>query len=32
MRKAGAEVAVATGIDEAIDQLEVWQLLRGQTQ
>ena len=32
MRKAGAEVPVATGIDEAIKQLEVWQLLRGQTQ
>jgi VRR-NUC domain len=32
MRKAGAEVAVATGIDEAIKQLKVWQLLRGQTQ
>lgn len=29
MRAAGAEVAVATGIDEAIKQLEVWQLLRG---
>ena len=28
MRK-GAEVAVATGIDEAIKQLEAWQLLRG---
>src|SRR6476646_4112369 len=25
MRKAGAEVAGATGIDEAIKQLEVWQ-------
>jgi hypothetical protein len=32
MKAAGAEVAVATGIDEAIKQLEVWQLLRGQTQ
>ena len=32
MRAAGAEVAVATGIDETIKQLEVWQLLRGQTQ
>ena len=32
MRAAGAEVAVATGIDEAIKQLEAWQLLRGQTQ
>ena len=32
MRAAGAEVAVATGIDEAIKQLEGWQLLRGQTQ
>jgi hypothetical protein len=30
MKAAGAEVA--TGIDEAIKQLEVWQLLRGQTQ
>jgi VRR-NUC domain len=29
MKAAGAEVAVATGIDEAIKQLEVWQLLRG---
>ena len=32
MRKAGAEVAVATGIDEAIKQLEAWQLLRGAAQ
>jgi VRR-NUC domain len=32
MRAAGAEVAVATGIDEALAQLERWQLLRGQTQ
>ena len=32
MKAAGAEVAVATGIDEAIKQLEVWQLLRRQTQ
>jgi hypothetical protein len=32
MKAAGAEVAVATGIDEAIKQLEAWQLLRGQTQ
>jgi hypothetical protein len=32
MRAAGAEVATATGIDEAIKQLKVWQLLRGQTQ
>jgi VRR-NUC domain len=32
MRAAGVTVAVATGIDEAIKQLEVWQLLRGQTQ
>jgi hypothetical protein len=29
MRRAGAEVAVAVGIDEALDQLERWQLLRG---
>jgi ABC-type Fe3+ transport system substrate-binding protein len=29
MKAAGAEVAVATGIDEAIKQLEAWQLLRG---
>ena len=32
MRAAGATVAIATGIDEAIKQLERWQLLRGQTQ
>jgi hypothetical protein len=31
MRAAAAEVATATGIDEAIKQLEVWPLLRGQT-
>jgi hypothetical protein len=29
MKAAGAEVAVATGIDEAIKQLENWSLLRG---
>jgi hypothetical protein len=32
MRAAGAEVAVATGIDEAIEQLEAWQLLKGSVQ
>jgi hypothetical protein len=32
MRAAGAEVAVVVGIDEALAQLERWQLLRGQTQ
>ena len=32
MRAAGATVAVATGIDDALAQLEAWQLLRGQTQ
>ena len=31
MRQAGAEVAVATGIDEALRQLEEWQLLRGRS-
>jgi hypothetical protein len=29
MRAAGAEVAVATGIDQAVTQLECWGLLRG---
>ena len=29
MRAAGAEVAVAVGLDAAIQQLEQWQLLRG---
>jgi hypothetical protein len=29
---AGAEVAVAVGIDDALAQLERWQLLRGRTQ
>jgi hypothetical protein len=29
MRGAGAEVAVAVGLDAAIQQLEQWQLLRG---
>ena len=32
MKTAGAEVAVAVGIDNALAQLEAWQLLRGQTQ
>jgi hypothetical protein len=32
LRAAGATVAVATGIDDALAQLEAWQLLRGQTQ
>ena len=32
MRAAGAEVATATGIDEAIKQLEGWGLLRGSVQ
>jgi len=30
LRRAGAEVATAVGIDEAVAQLERWQLLRGQ--
>jgi hypothetical protein len=29
MRSAGAEVAVAIGLDAALQQLEAWQLLRG---
>jgi hypothetical protein len=29
LRLAGAQVAVATGIDEAVKQLESWGLLRG---
>jgi hypothetical protein len=29
MRTAGAEVAVAVGLDAALQQLERWQLLRG---
>jgi hypothetical protein len=29
MRAAGAEVAVAVGLDAALQQLEQWQLLRG---
>jgi hypothetical protein len=29
MRAAGAEVAVAVGLDAAIKQLEAWQLLKG---
>jgi hypothetical protein len=32
MRAAGAEVAVAIGIDQALEQLEQWQMLRGSTQ
>ena len=32
MKTAGAKVAVAVGIDNALAQLEAWQLLRGQTQ
>jgi hypothetical protein len=32
MKAAGAEVAVAVGIDDALAQLERWQLLRGRTQ
>jgi hypothetical protein len=32
LRRAGAEVAVAHGLDAAIKQLEDWQLLRGRTQ
>jgi hypothetical protein len=32
MRAAGAEVAVAVGIDEALAQLERWQLLKGTAQ
>ena len=32
MRQAGAEVAVAIGLDDAIAQLERWQLLRGSVQ
>ena len=32
MRAAGAEVEVATGINDALDLLQRWQLLRGRTQ
>jgi hypothetical protein len=32
MRAAGADVAVAVGIDQALEQLERWQLLRGAVQ
>jgi hypothetical protein len=32
MRAAGAEVAVATGIDEALASLEDWGLLKGRAQ
>lgn len=32
MRQAGAEVAVAIGLDDAIAQRERWQLLRGSGQ
>jgi hypothetical protein len=31
MRAAGAEVAVAVGLDQAIEQLENWKLLRGRS-
>jgi hypothetical protein len=31
MRAAGAQVAVAVGLDAAIQQLEQWALLRGRT-
>jgi hypothetical protein len=29
LERAGAEVAVAVGLDAAVRQLEKWQLLRG---
>jgi hypothetical protein len=32
LRRAGAEVATAVGIDDAIGQLERWRLLRGSVQ
>jgi hypothetical protein len=32
MRAAGAEIAVAVGIDAALAQLETWGLLRGRAQ
>jgi hypothetical protein len=32
MRAAGAEVAVAVGLDAALQQLEQWRLLKGQAQ
>jgi hypothetical protein len=32
MRAAGAEVATVFGIDAALAQLEVWQMLKGRTQ
>jgi hypothetical protein len=32
MRAAGAEVAVVAGLDEAIAQLESWELLKGRAQ
>jgi hypothetical protein len=32
MRTAGAEVAVAVGLDAALTQLEEWQVLRGRSQ
>ena len=32
MRAAGAEVAVAVGVDQALEQLEEWQMLRGRSQ
>jgi hypothetical protein len=31
MRRAGAEVAVAIGLDAALQQLESWRLLKGWT-
>jgi hypothetical protein len=32
MEAAGANVATAYGIDEAVDQMEGWGLLKGKTQ
>jgi VRR-NUC domain len=32
MKAAGAEVAVAVGIDQALERLEAWQMLRGRAQ
>jgi hypothetical protein len=32
MKAAGAEVAVAVGVDEALERLEGWGMLRGSTQ
>jgi hypothetical protein len=31
LRRAGAEVEVAVGIDAALQQLEIWQLLKGRS-